>query len=765
VDEGRYEVLRRLGSGGFGVVYEVRATLGGFHRAMKVLSREQTTRVQVQRRFLREAQILDRLDHPHIVRCYGVGVLAETGQPYMLLELLRGQNLQELLWPAGAEAPRPLEPARALEIAIQIAAALVEAHALPLLHRDLKPSNVVVTQSPEGQELVKVIDFGIARIMGTDTVDLTTQHLLGTPEYMAPEQLNPERPLDARMDLWQLGAVLHFMLTGQPPYTRHGPESSSDPLVIYQQQRSREGCSGPRPSERAPTMRAHPRLDAFVGRLLSTEPERRPDDAQAALAALEALRDTHHLPSDEPPEPASQPDPAASRAGLGWFFLGVALILGAALAAGAWWWAARPSPCLYTVIGQPSVYPGEPAALRAGAWHPERNQWIRKGSLTVSLVRGEEEVRVFEGRAGEDGLADINAVVPPWEAGPAAWRFEWAEGDQRWEHEVEVTLAAPGRVVAARSWPRRPPPSVPDAQERDRGVVKIELIPEGGAMINGLRTTLFVLTTERATGRPIPAKVQIEAVEGLLEEPSPAEVTTDSGGLAWFTVTPVQEVRWRLTTRSLPPEEHPDPSLSNALPVALPLSPVDAPLAANPTGERVVRLSSQARQIALVSYDPVWEEGKQLQAAVLSLRREGPFYADVYIAERWQVATRERLGPLGGGLSVAQRTTLRPSQGEVWLARLQVYLDPARPERAGDSLFVALPSAQMTRGEVLRALLKEAEARRLRPDVAAALLERDWPATASYDELQKQIAFWLGQLPDDLTAPVLLSDPALQRAR
>jgi hypothetical protein len=149
---------------------------------------------------------------------------------------------------------------------------------------------------------------------------------------------------------------------------------------------------------------------------------------------------------------------------------------------------------------------------------------------------------------------------------------------------------------------------------------------------------------------------------------------------------------------------------------------------------------------------------------VLSLRREGPFYADVYIAERWQVATRERLGPLGGGLSVAQRTTLRPSQGEVWLARLQVYLDPARPERAGDSLFVALPSAQMTRGEVLRALLKEAEARRLRPDTAAALLERDWPATASYDELQKQIAFWLGQLPDDLTAPVLLSDPALQRA-
>jgi hypothetical protein len=140
-------------------------------------------------------------------------------------------------------------------------------------------------------------------------------------------------------------------------------------------------------------------------------------------------------------------------------------------------------------------------------------------------------------------------------------------------------------------------------------VVKIELIPEGGAMINGLRTTLFVLTTERATGRPIPAKVQIEAVEGLLEEPSPPEVTTDSGGLAWFTVTPVQEVRWRLTTRSLPPEEHPDPSLTNALPVALPPSPVDAPLAANPTGERVVRLSSQARQIALVSYDPVWGGG------------------------------------------------------------------------------------------------------------------------------------------------------------
>jgi hypothetical protein len=134
---------------------------------------------------------------------------------------------------------------------------------------------------------------------------------------MAPEQLNPERPLDARMDLWQLGAVMHFMLTGQPPYTRHGPESSSDPLVIYQQQRSREGRSGPRPSERAPTMRAHPRLDAFVGRLLSTEPERRPDDAQAALAALEALRDTHHLPSDEPPRGAAAARPRGLPRGAG----------------------------------------------------------------------------------------------------------------------------------------------------------------------------------------------------------------------------------------------------------------------------------------------------------------------------------------------------------------------------------------------------------------------------------------------------------------
>lgn len=272
---GQYRVLRRLGAGGFGVVYEVETVVGGLRRALKVLDPRWAGDEDVKARFINEALVLEEINHPNVARCYAVGTL-DSGEPYLLLELISGRSLKAIL---GSEHGTGFETRRAVRLAKQIAAGLVAAHGKGVLHRDLKPENVLVQSPGSTEEQAKIIDFGVAKIKEAGFA--STQNLVGTPNFMAPEQFNPGTPLDDRVDLYQLGALLFTLLTGQPPYRI---EEGGLLELVELQASSRE--AGPRPSEHRSELRNDPELDDLVATLLATDRDRRPASAREVCERL-----------------------------------------------------------------------------------------------------------------------------------------------------------------------------------------------------------------------------------------------------------------------------------------------------------------------------------------------------------------------------------------------------------------------------------------------------------------------------------------------
>lgn len=305
---GQYVVLRRLGSGGFGTVYLVRTTVGGLQRALKILHTEWAGDAVMRERFVHEAVVLEQIHHPNVARCHGVGMLDDEPELYLALEFVEGASLARTMTRAGAVVPLP--PVRAVRIAKQVASGLAAAHAVDVLHRDLKPENVLLSRAGTDAEQAKIIDFGIAKSLHRTAA--ATSARLGTPQFMAPEQLLPSYAHDARLDLWQLGAVLFFMLTGCAPYAE-----ATDGATLTRAFESHLDA-GPRPSDRVPELRAYAGLDDLVSRLLATDPDRRPRTAGAVCNEL--ARVEHQLA----PAPAHNP-------------LGLLEALCASPGEGAWW--------------------------------------------------------------------------------------------------------------------------------------------------------------------------------------------------------------------------------------------------------------------------------------------------------------------------------------------------------------------------------------------------------------------------------------------
>ena len=219
----RYRVEKLLGSGGMGSVYRAQHVHMRKSVAIKVLHREMTYLPEVVARFEREAVAAARIEHPNVAAATDFGRLAD-GSFYLVLEYVEGKSLRAALKERG-----PMSTTRALHVTRQIADALAAAHAAGIVHRDLKPDNVMLLDREGERELVKVLDFGIAKLNIGDVKEQLTQlgSVFGTPEYMAPEQAQGLE-VDARADLYTLGILLYEMLAGKHAVQRRRPGRRAD---------------------------------------------------------------------------------------------------------------------------------------------------------------------------------------------------------------------------------------------------------------------------------------------------------------------------------------------------------------------------------------------------------------------------------------------------------------------------------------------------------------------------------------------------------
>ena len=211
---GQYLLEKKLGEGGMGVVYRARHAMLRRPTAVKLLLPERTTTADLLR-FEREVRQTARLSHPNIVTVFDYGRTPD-GIFYYAMELLDGATLDEVVDVSG-----PLPPERVVHILAQAASALAEAHAVDLIHRDIKPANIMLCRRGQAHDVAKVVDFGLVKqISGHETMGLSeTNTLTGTPLYMAPEAITAPKSVDGRIDIYALGAVGYFMLTGTHVFT------------------------------------------------------------------------------------------------------------------------------------------------------------------------------------------------------------------------------------------------------------------------------------------------------------------------------------------------------------------------------------------------------------------------------------------------------------------------------------------------------------------------------------------------------------------
>jgi serine/threonine-protein kinase len=207
---GRYAVERHLGRGGMGDVYLVRDTIINRRAALKTIRPDTNLGaneiIEMRQRFYREAQTAGALTHPNIVTIYDVG--EDLGMSYIVMELVEGETLSQRM------KKQRFSVAQIKHVIYHGGMGLDYAHASGVVHRDVKPDNIMVSNSG----LVKMMDFGIARVMESSLTK--TGHVIGTPAYMSPEQVNGQR-IDARSDIFSLGVILYELLTGQKPFTGH----------------------------------------------------------------------------------------------------------------------------------------------------------------------------------------------------------------------------------------------------------------------------------------------------------------------------------------------------------------------------------------------------------------------------------------------------------------------------------------------------------------------------------------------------------------
>jgi serine/threonine-protein kinase len=271
---GNYELLEEVGQGGMARVYRAQHRLLKRPTAVKIVELAQTTD-EMLARFDREVRLASQLMHPNTVEVFDYGRTPE-GQPFYAMEFLDGLTLQQIV-----ERHGPMPPARAAHALRGIAGSLSEAHARGLVHRDIKPANVMLCRRGGEDDVVKVLDFGLVKdTRSPHTRDLTRAlRVLGTPAYMAPERIEQPDSADVRSDLYALGAVGFFLLTGKAPFAGDSDLALAYKVVHVAAPALSAVAAQPVPAE----------LDALIARCLAKSPEQRPASADEVAAGLDQL--------------------------------------------------------------------------------------------------------------------------------------------------------------------------------------------------------------------------------------------------------------------------------------------------------------------------------------------------------------------------------------------------------------------------------------------------------------------------------------------
>jgi eukaryotic-like serine/threonine-protein kinase len=295
--DGRYRVVEVIGRGGMGVVYRVEHLRMGKVAAMKVLHKDLAHDPEVVHRFEREAAAVSKLHHPHTVQVFDFGTAG--GALYLIMEYVRGVDLGQMI-----ERDGPMTWTRAAPLLAQICSALQEAHELGIVHRDLKPENVLITRTAGGRDYAKVLDFGLAKLDQRQTPSQLTdrQQIVGTPYFMSPEQIRGDE-VDARSDLYSLGALMFELLTGQHLFT------GSTAVGVLTKHLTADPDA---PSMRAPELGIDPRVDALCAKALAKDPARRWQSATELAEAIEEVyAETVGAATGPGTRPASKPRVAA----------------------------------------------------------------------------------------------------------------------------------------------------------------------------------------------------------------------------------------------------------------------------------------------------------------------------------------------------------------------------------------------------------------------------------------------------------------------
>jgi eukaryotic-like serine/threonine-protein kinase len=273
---GKYLVERILGMGGMGIVLAARHLELDETVAIKMLLPHLPSSGESATRFVREAKAAIKIRNEHVVRILDVA-RTPAGSPYIVMEYLEGLDLGQLVEKNG-----PLPAGDAVEYVLQACEAIAAAHAMGIVHRDLKPANLFLARASDGAPCVKVLDFGISKLSegwSGDSPGLTsTATVMGTPCFMSPEQLRSTRDVDARADIWSMGAILHALLTGSPPYDGESNADVSAKIIRDEPTPLRVLRPG---SPEA--------LEAAILKCLQKDPEKRYADVSALADALAAV--------------------------------------------------------------------------------------------------------------------------------------------------------------------------------------------------------------------------------------------------------------------------------------------------------------------------------------------------------------------------------------------------------------------------------------------------------------------------------------------